>query len=157
MCNSIVLYPCTFYSVYHMVVFVLVALSSTDWAPLLHFVISEVHSWWILCGQSIEMLSPAVENVDFVTQYVDGRHGELLYWCVSGMPSSPSCVRPSPAVSSDPAVSLEGAVGGAPAPVPSTSFSETASIMNELPPQMFGRCCLTWVVCSLNVHTYLLN
>lgn len=50
----------------------------------------------------------------------------------TGTPSSPGCLR------ADPAVSLEGAVGGAPPLVPSTSFSETASIMNELPPQMFG-------------------
>jgi len=56
-----------------------------------------------------------------------------------GTPSSPGCVRASPAVGSDVIVSLEGAVGGIPQPVPSTSFSETASIMNELPPQMFGK------------------
>ena len=79
----------------------------------------------------------AVENA--ISQRVMYWH-VVLCWVFDevGTPSSPGFVRNSPAVGSDPAMSLEGAVGGAPPPVASTSFSETTSIMNELPPHMFG-------------------
>lgn len=47
------------------------------------------------------------------------------------------CIQASTSTDDGRNMALEGAVGGSYA-APSTSFSETVSLMNELPPQMFG-------------------